>query len=131
MGFCGKLLSLVCLATLCGCITHQYEMGQRLDPGKVEQILEGKTTEVEVFSLLGQPQRIKESPDGSKILIYSHYHTQIYGRPNLNDAKGGTTSEMIVLGIRNGLVIKKWQSSSNLPMKMSTGKTFSVPDQFK
>lgn len=114
-----------------GCIAHQTEMGQRLDPAKLSQIMEGQTTEAEAIALLGSPQHSFTRPDGSKILMYSHHLTQIYGRPGLNDAKGGTSRETLFLGIRDGIVKKKWQSSSNMPMRMTTGQTLSVPDQFK
>jgi len=126
-----SLIALVGLLAAQGCISHQTEMGQRLDPAKINQITEGKTTEAEVVALLGQPQRVQGRPDGSKIMIYSHHLTQIYGHPNLNDAKGGVSHEMLFLGIRDGIVKKKWESASNQPLKMNTGKTLSVPDQFK
>lgn len=125
------LFSLTAFLATQGCIAHQHEMGQLLDPNKVAQITEGKTTEAEVVALLGPPQRVQGRPDGSKIIIYSHHLTQIYGSPNLNDAKGGVSHEMLFLGIRDGIVKKKWESTSNQPLKMTTGKTLSVPEEFK
>ena len=128
---CLFLFFLMVLLSVQGCIAHQHEMGRPLGLGQVDQIVEGKTTEAEAVALLGQPQRVMERPDGSKIIVYSHHLTQIYGQPGLSNTKGGVSSETLMLGIRNGIVMKKWQSSTNLPTTMRTGQTFSVPDQFK
>jgi hypothetical protein len=37
----------------CASAVHQFEMGQPVDPTKVNQIIEGKTTEQEAIALLG------------------------------------------------------------------------------
>ncbi len=123
----------ITLLMISGCVAHQTEMGRAIDPGQVAQIVEGKTTETEAITLLGPPQNIIERPDGSKILMYSHHLTQLYGHPiaGLARTKGGISHETLMLGIRDGLVKKKWQSSSSMPMSSTTGQTLSVPNQFK
>jgi hypothetical protein len=117
----------VVLLTALGCAAHQTEMGKRLDPGQVGQIIEGKTTETEAIALLGPPQHVTERPDGAKILMYSHYLTQFSRHPVLPASKGGISSETLFLGVRNGLVMKKWQSSSNTPLTSSNSLTLSPP----
>jgi hypothetical protein len=114
-----------------GCVAHKHEMGQKIDPIKADQIVAGKTTEAEAVALLGAPQMVQERPDGSKILVYMHSQTELYGRPYLTDAKGGTSSEKLFLGIRNGVVRKKWQSNTNLPTRSVSGQTLNVPQEFK
>ena len=131
--FCLLIILFFTLSFINSCIAHQTEMGRPLDPAQVAQIIEGKTTEAEAVALLGPPQQTMERSDGSKILMYSHSLTQFYGNPitGLANTKGGISSETIFLGIRDGLVKKKWGSSSNTPLSMTTGKTLSVPEQFK
>jgi hypothetical protein len=107
---------------------HQFEMGQPIDPAKVNQITEGKTTEQEAINLLGAPQTIQERPDGSKILVFSHYQTRMAG-PSFSSTQGAVSNEMLFLGIRNGLVMKKWQRTSQQPMKSFTGWTNTPPNQ--
>lgn len=124
-----SLFSLVALLAAQGCASpavkppvavHQFEMGQPLDPSKVDQIIEGKTTEREAISLLGSPQTIQERPDGARILIYHHYQTQMSG-PGFASTQGSISNEMLILGIRNGVVKKKFKSSSTQPTKSFTG----------
>jgi hypothetical protein len=126
-----RFLVLLIIPLIIGCIAHQTEMGRRIDPGQVGQIVEGKTTEGEVVALLGPPEQVMDLSDGKKILMYSHHLTQLYGRPGLARTKGGVSHEMLMIGLRDGIVKKKWQSASNTPMTSTTGQTFSVPDQFK
>jgi hypothetical protein len=114
-----------------GCVTYKHEMGQKIDPIKAEQIVEGKTTEAEAVALLGVPQMVQERPDGSKVLVYMHTQTEVYGRPYMTDAKGGTASNHLYLGIRNGVVRKKWQSITNLPTRSVSGQTLNIPQEFK
>jgi hypothetical protein len=124
-----SLFSLVVLLATQGCASpavksptavHQFEMGQPFDPSKVNQIIEGKTTEREAISLLGTPQTIQNRPDGARILIYHHYQTQMSG-PGFANTQGSISNEMLVLGIRNGVVKKKLTSSSTQPTKSFTG----------
>jgi hypothetical protein len=107
------------------------ESGQKIDPIKVGQIVDRKTTEKEVVALLGTPQTVQNRPDGSKVLIYSYHQTKIYGQPSLADTKGGSIHEMLLLGIRNGVVMKKWQSNFYTPTKSVMGQTLNVPQEFK
>ena len=107
---------------------HQVEMGHHIDPAKVNQIIEGKTTQQEAIALLGPPRTIQDRPDGSKILIFSHYQTQMSG-PSFSDTQGAISHDMLFLGIRNGLVMKKWQRTSQQPMKSFTGWTYTPPIQ--
>ena len=129
----GRIAMVFMLAALlmAGCATYKHEMGQKIDPLKVDQVIEGKTTEAEAVALLGAPQMVKERPDGSKILIYMHHQTAIYGRPYMTDAKGGTSSNHLYLGIRGGIVRKKWQSMTDLPTRSVMGKTLNVPEEYK
>ena len=73
---------------------QQFEMGQPIDPAKVNQITEGKTTEQEAITLLGAPQTIQERPDGSKILVFRHYHTSMSG-PSFSSTQGAIFNEML------------------------------------
>jgi hypothetical protein len=107
---------------------HQFEMGQPIDSTKVNQIIEGRTTEHEAIALLGTPQTIQERPDGSKILVFSHYQTRMAG-PSFSSTQGAVSNEMLFLGIRNGLVMQKWQRASQQPMKSFTGWTNTPPNQ--
>ena len=129
-----SLFSLVVLLAAQGCVSpavksptavHQFEMGQPLDLSKVNQIIEGKTTEREAISLFGTPQTIQDRPDGARILIYHHYQnqTQMSG-PGFANTQGSISNEMLVLGIRNGIVKKKLNSSSTQPTKSFTGFTY-------
>ncbi|MDP2044959.1 MAG: hypothetical protein Q8L00_01980 [Deltaproteobacteria bacterium] len=127
-----SLFSLVVLLAAQGCVSpavksptavHQFEMGQPLDPSKVNQIIEGKTTEREAIFLLGTPQTIQDRPDGARILIYHHYQTQMSG-PGFANIQGSISNEMLVLGIRNGVVKKKLTRSSTQPTKSFTGFTY-------
>ena len=123
---------LACFTVLfAACATYKHEMGQKIDPLKVDQVIEGKTTEAEAVALLGAPQMVKERPDGSKILIYMHHQTAIYGRPDMSNTKGGTSSNHLYLGIRGGIVRKKWQSMTDLPTRSVRGKTLNVPEEYK
>jgi len=67
---------------------HKFEMGQPIDFTKVNQIIEGRTTEHEAIALLGTPQTIQERPDGSMILVFSHYQTRVAG-PSLQQYPRG------------------------------------------
>jgi len=99
---------------------HQFEMGRPLNPAKVNQVIEGKTTEQEAIELLGSPQTIQQRPDGSKIFIFTHHQTRMSG-PSFGDTQGGVSQEMLFLGIRNGIVMKKLQRSTQQPMRSFTG----------
>jgi hypothetical protein len=129
----GRIALVFMLAALlmAGCATYKHEMGQKIEPLKVDQVIEGKTTEAEAVALLGAPQMVKERPDGSKILIYMHHQTEIYGRPYMRNTKGGTSSNHLYLGIRGGIVRKKWQSMTDLPTKSVMGETLNVPEKYK
>jgi hypothetical protein len=111
--------------------TYHHETGARIDPDKVSRLIEGKTTEAEAVALFGPPQNIIERPDGSKILVYMHMLTQTYGRPSLADTKGSYSHNTLYLGIRNGVVMKKWQQASNMPTRSVFGQTMTVPDEYK
>jgi hypothetical protein len=65
--------------------------------------------------------------------MYSHYNTQFYGHPitGLANTKGGHSHEILILGVRDGLVKKKMLSTSNMPLNIKTGQTLYVPPQFK
>jgi hypothetical protein len=125
------VVTLLAALLMVGCATYKHEMGQKIDPLKVDQVIEGKTTEPEAVALLGAPQMVQERPDGSKILIYMHHQTAIYGRPYMTDAKGGTSSNHLYLGIRGGIVRKKWQSMTDLPTRSVMGETLTVPEKYK
>jgi hypothetical protein len=114
-----------------GCATYQHETGTKIDSDKVGQVIEGKTTEAEAVALLGTPQMVQERPDGSKVLVYMHYQTKIFGRPSISDTKGSTSSSTLFLGIRDGVVKKKWQQASNIPTRSVSGQTLAVPDEYK
>jgi hypothetical protein len=132
MKACKVFVLLSCLCVFfAACATYKHEMGQKIDQLKVDQVIEGKTTEAEAVALLGAPQMVKERPDGSKILAYMHHQTAIYGRPSMTDAKGGTSSNHLYLGIRGGIVRKKWQSMTDLPTRSVMGKTLNVPEEYK
>jgi hypothetical protein len=121
----------VFIFSMVGCFAHQHEMGRKIDPDKAVQIIEGKTTESEAISLLGEPQSVQTLSDGRKIVGYKYFKTQIYGRPCFSDAKGETSHQFLMLAIKNGVVVKKMESSSTLPTQMLTGQTLNVPDKFK
>lgn len=111
--------SLLILFSCAPTLVTNYESGRPIDPSKINQIIDNKTTESDVIALLGPPQNTQERPDGAKILIYSHYHSQMSG-PSVGDLKGGISHEMLFIGVRNGIVKKKWQNSSSTPTSSST-----------
>jgi hypothetical protein len=125
-------LGLLTLLAVLGCaasspyqepkLFHQFEMGQPLDNNKTSQIIEGKTTEQEAIILLGRPQTVQQRPDGSRILIYSHHINQMSG-PSASNLQGGISHEMVFLGVRDGIVKKKWQNSTYQPASSFTGVT--------
>jgi amino acid transporter len=132
--FCLIIILFFTLSLTSGCIayqTYQTEMGRPLDPAQVAQIIEGKTTEAEAVALLGPPQQIMERPDGSKTLMYSYSLTQLYGITGSVNTVGNISSKILFLNIRDGLVKKKWGSSSNTPLGMTTNQTLVVPGQSK
>jgi hypothetical protein len=126
-----KFIWLLILSLLCGCATYKHEMGKPIDQGKANQIIEGKTTETEVISLLGEPQNTIIRPDGSKVIGYSYNKFEMYGSPGFARSKGGMSGESLMLLIKNGLVAKKMESSRNMPTKTTLGETLSVPDKYK
>ena len=103
-------------------LVHQFETGHPIDAAKVNQIIEGKTTEQEANSLLGTPQTVQQRPDGTRILIFTHYQSQM-GGPSAANLQGGISHEMLFLGVRNGIVMKKAQKSSYQPTSSFTGWT--------
>jgi hypothetical protein len=125
------LLMFISLLLCPSCIHHQTEMGKKIDQSKVDQIVEGKTTESEVIALLGEPQRATEAPNGIKILGYQYYQSQMYSGFIPGQTKGDITSQMLMLWLKNGVVVRKSGSISNMPIGSKTGKTLVVPDKFK
>jgi hypothetical protein len=125
------LLMFISLLLCSSCIHHQTEMGKKIDHSKVDQIVEGKTTESEAVALLGEPQRITEAPNGIKILAYQYYRSQMYSGFIPGQTKGDITSQMLMLWVKNGVVLKKSGSTSNMPTGSQAGKTLVVPDKFK
>lgn len=116
-------VSFITLSSLLSCaptLVHQYETGKPIDAVKVDQIIENKTTEAEAVALLGTPQTVQHRPDGSKVLMYQHYLLHMSG-PSAVNLQGGTSHDMLFLGIRDGIVKKKWQSSSSTPASSTTG----------
>lgn len=113
------------------CIHQQMEIGKKIDSGKMDQIIEGKTTESEALTILGEPQRVTEAPNGIKILGYQYYQSQMYSGFIPGQTKGDITSQMLMLWVKNGVVVKKSGSTSNMPTRSQTGETLVVPDKFK
>jgi hypothetical protein len=128
-----KLILLIFIALLfCpACIHHQMEIGKEIDLTKAEQIVEGKTTELEAVALLGEPQRVTEAGHGIKILGYNYYKTQMYSGFIPGQTKGDISSQMLMLWVKNGVVVRKSGSISNTPTGSQTEKTLVVPDKYK
>ncbi|MCX5890887.1 MAG: hypothetical protein NTY36_15790 [Deltaproteobacteria bacterium] len=124
-------LMVTSLLLLQACIHHQTEIGKKIDSAKIDQIIDGKTTESEAVALLGEPQRVTEAPNGIKVIGYQYYQSQMYSGFIPGQTKGDITSQMLMLWVKNGVVVKKSGSTANMPTGSQTGKTLVVPDKFK
>jgi hypothetical protein len=96
-----NLLLMIFVGLFLGCSTYNT-VGQKFDTTAIDRIEPGKTTEIEVISMLGTPGSEKKLDNG--IVIYSY----AYG-----DRKSlGTESAVDSLQIQlfNGIVINKSQT---------------------
>ena len=124
-----KTAILICMCWIClSCMTVQHESGARIDVNKLDQIIDGKTTEQEVLALLGEPQNVTITPYGGKIYMYRYIRTAIYGRPYLSDSRGKTETQMVMIRVnKDGTVTKQLQSLGSSPSKTFVGQTLQVP----
>lgn len=69
------LSTLVCAAALVGCAAN----GTRVNPAQLAGFQPGVTTEADVAQVLGRPQSVIASSDGTRILGYAFVKYQIGG----------------------------------------------------
>ncbi|MFD1009085.1 outer membrane protein assembly factor BamE domain-containing protein [Oceanisphaera ostreae] len=67
------LASCILCAFLVGCASY----GGKIDANAVSQIEKGKTTEAQVYALLGNPMSVGISSEGKKFLMYMYTESQV------------------------------------------------------
>lgn len=67
-----KYLILALAIIISGCASY----GKKIDSNAVLKIEQGKTTEQEVYALLGKPMSTSIMQDGKKFLMYMHMKSQ-------------------------------------------------------
>jgi len=103
------LLGLFCLfLTLEGChYTARSVEGRRVSAAQAQEIKLGKTTEMDLLSLLGPPSKKERKADGSEVLQYTHSQIESLTFPGgfvmhgLLDREGGEIFEII---LKDGVV---------------------------
>ena len=100
-----KYLILAIAVILSGCATY----GKKIDASAVMKIEQGKTTEQEVYALLGKPMSSSIAQDGKKFLMYMHIKSQAKASsfiPVVGAFAGGadTQSDQVQIWLENGVV---------------------------
>jgi hypothetical protein len=121
-----------------GCVSYtatQYpaktEFGKPIDIATYDQVVEGKTTESDLITLLGEPTRVMERT-GSKVLQYFHFQTQTYGSMvSPAGMTGASSHSMLMFKIINGVVVKKAKIAGSQPVEMNPGTTLITPNKEK
>ncbi|MBO1520635.1 outer membrane protein assembly factor BamE domain-containing protein [Oceanisphaera pacifica] len=100
------ILPLILCFLFVGCASY----GAKIDANAVQQIEKGKTTENQVYALLGNPMSVGIAPDGQKFLMYMYTKSQAKAStfiPVVGLLAGGadTTSQTLQVWINaNGVV---------------------------
>jgi len=87
-----------------GCATYNT-VGHKFDTTAIDRIELGKTTEIEVISMLGAPKSEKKLDNG--IVIYSY----VYG--DISGFMANSAVDSCQIQFNNGVVINKSQTLTN------------------
>lgn len=115
-----SVLMLACVTLSSGCMTTARS-SWRYNEASVAKITEGRTTEAEAISLLGEPMHAIEQ-GGRRTLVWTDVTTQDRGSilPALvgygHDVDYRTQMRSLTLHIENGIVAKKETSGSSSRM---------------
>jgi hypothetical protein len=97
------LLLFFILTLIMSCASASHEVGRKFDISAVDKIQIGRTTEVEVISLLGEPLKKQIKPDGTREYGYGHVQSTIKATPF--SGKGTMTGEKVSISFdKNGVV---------------------------
>lgn len=96
-----------CLAGLIGCATA--EVGRQYDTDAASHIQVGQTTEAEVISLLGQPLKVQENADGSK--VYTYLYVRSEARSKVFHSRIHTTGDKLIITFNRQGVVQNLERS--------------------
>jgi hypothetical protein len=128
------LIILVSVCLIAGCIPStvstypaKTEVGRPIDVGKYNQVIEGKTTEADLLSFMGEPSSIIERGN-AKVMQYTHMITQTTGSvASSTGVTGFSDFTMMMFKIQYGVVVKKARMVRRQPIGIQPETTVITP----
>ena len=98
-------LGLLILAWGCS-YTIRSTSGNRISAAQVQEIKLGKTTEMDLFKLLGPPSQKERKPDGTEELLYTYSQVESPTLPGgfVIDVLGREKEEVFEIVLKDGFV---------------------------
>ncbi len=107
---------LLCCALACAaCASSSMNIGKPIDMNKFNLVEKGVTTEAELLSLMGKPQMVQRSSNGTSYTYMFHGASSLgVIVPGASASMINSTLQYVGFTVKDGVVVDKSELSSNM-----------------